>query len=195
MASSQNISHVLETERLVLRPFREEDLGLIQTLYGDAQLLRFTPFDTMTPELARAHLERIIRDWDQLPLRSMEFAMVRKPEAAEEEKIGRCHILIDPETETGMIGWLIRREYQGQHFALESGKALIRCCFEALGLHRANAVCHPDNPASRRVLERLGMRQEAHYIRKCRYTKNGSVSWEDEVEYALLASEYALPSC
>ena len=195
MASSQNISHILETERLVLRPFRKEDLGLIQTLYGDAQLLRFTPFDTMTPEQARAHLERIIRDWDQVPLRSMEFAMVRKPEAAEEEKIGRCHILIDPETETGMIGWLIRREYQGQHFALESGKALIRCCFEALGLHRANAVCHPDNPASRRVLERLGMRQEAHYIRKCRYTKNGSISWEDEVEYALLASEYAHSSC
>ena len=182
--------YTIETQRLLLRPFRMDDLELIKKLYCDADLLRYTPFDAMSSAEAEAHLSRIVQDWKRDPLRSLEFAMIRKTGTAlEEEKIGRCHILVDPETDTGMIGWFIRKEYQGQHYAAESGKALIRYCFDVLGLHRVNAVCNPENRASRKALEQCGLRQEAHFRQKCRYVKNGVVSWEDELEYAVLASE------
>ena len=175
-----------ETERLILRPFHREDLELVFRLYSDPEILRYTPFDAMSREEAELHLERIIRDWELVPQQSFEFAMIRKEDG---EPVGRCHILIDQETDTGMIGWLLLKEHWGQHYAFESGKALVHCCFETLGLHRVNAVCNPENTASRRVLERLGLRLEAHFRKKCRYQKNGIVSWEDELEYALLKEE------
>ena len=176
-----------ETERLWLRPFCCEDLELILRLYTDSEILRYTPFDIMNREAAELHLAKIVRDWELDPQQSFEFAMIRKEDGA---AVGRSHILIDQETDTGMIGWLLLKEHWGKHYALESGKALIHCCFETLGLHRVNAVCNPDNMASRRVLEQLGLRLEAYYRKKCRYQKNGVVSWEDELEYALLKKEF-----
>ena len=175
-----------ETDRLRLRPFCHEDLDLIFRLYTDPEILRYTPFDVMSNAAVELHLARIIQDWEQVPQQSFEFAMIRKDAG---EPVGRCHILIDPATDTGMIGWLLLKEHWGQNYAFESGEALIHCCFERLGLHRVNAVCNPENMASRRVLERLGLRLEAHYRKKCRYQKNGIVSWEDELEYACLKEE------
>lgn len=177
---------MIETERLVLRPFCMDDLDLIQALYCDEEILEYTPFDALTQEQAKEHLAKIVRDWEDQRLLSMEFAMERKRDG---EKIGRCHILIDPETDTGMIGWLLRREHWGQHYALESGEALVSYCFDTLGLHRVNAVCNPKNAASRRVLERCGLQLEACLRQKCRYIKRGKISWHDELEYAMLASD------
>ena len=177
----------IETERMLLRPFRMDDLDLIKALYCDGEVLRYAPFDIMTGPQAEKHLTRIIRDWEETPLRSLEFAMVQKSDGA---KIGRSHILIDPETDTGMIGWFLRKECWGHHYAAEAGEALIRHCFDRLGLHRVNALCNPGNRASRKVLERCGLRPEAWFRQKCRYTKRGVISWEDEMEYAILASEW-----
>ena len=187
----QKKSPMIETERLLLRPFRMDDLDLIKALYCDAEVLRYSPFDTMSHEQTEEHLTRIVEDWEQDPLQSLEFVMEGKED---KEKIGRCHILIDFDTDTGMIGWFLRKEYWGQRYALESGQALIRYSFDILGLHRVNALCNPENLASRRILERCGLRQEAWFRQKCRYIKGGITTWEDEVEYAVLSSEWAVTS-
>ena len=180
---------MIETERLILRPFEADDLDIIYRIYSDSETLYYTPFDPMNMEEAKQHLNRIIEEGKQVPRLSYELAVVLKETG---EKIGRTHLLIDPETDTGMIGWIFCREYHGRHYARESGEALIRHCFDVLGLHRVNAFCHPGNHASRNVLEQCGMRLEAHYRQKCRYTKNGIISWEDELEYARLSSEKAV---
>ena len=178
---------MIETERLILRPFEADDLDIIYRIYSDSETLHYTPFDPMNMEEAKQHLNRIIEEGKQVPRLSYELAVVLKETG---EKIGRTHLLIDPETDTGMIGWFLRREYQGQHYARESGEALIHYCFTELGLHRVNAVCNPENLASRIALEHCGLRQEAWFRQKCRYTKNGISFWMDELEYAALASEY-----
>lgn len=98
--------------------------------------------------------------------------------------------LIDPDTDTGMIGMLLVQECWGKHYASEIAEALICYSFKDLCLHRVNAVCSPDNTASWRMLEKCGMRREALLLQKCRYVKKGIVSWHDELEYAMLASEY-----
>ena len=178
---------MIETERLLLRPFAEEDEELIYRLYSDADLLRYTPFDPMDREQAVEHLRAVMEDWQSTPRISFEFAVLLRETG---EKIGRAHILIDPETDTGMIGGLLFREHWNRHYATEIAKALSAYCFRNLKLHRVNAVCNPENIASWKMLESIGMRREALFRQKCRYVKNGITSWVDELEYAILASEY-----
>ncbi|MCR5090972.1 MAG: GNAT family N-acetyltransferase [Oscillospiraceae bacterium] len=178
---------MIETPRLFIRPFEESDLDLIYRIYSDEELLRYTPFDTMDRAQAGQHLRRIMEDWRREPCLSMEFAVCLRETGA---KIGRTHILTDPETDTGMIGTFLLQEYWGVRYATEIAEALIACCFNRLGLHRVNAVCNPENTASWKVLEKCGLRREALLLEKCRYVKNGVISWHDELEYAMLASEY-----
>lgn len=177
---------IIETERLVIRPYCRDDLALIQRIYGDEDLLRFTPFDTMSGDVARQHLESCISSWGQPPGYNHEMVAFLKEEGV---SIGRTHIEIDQETDTGMIGWFILPEYSGRGYATEITRALIRHCFEVFRLHRVNAVCNPENKESWHVLEKCGMRREAYLKKKCRYVKNGVVSFEDELEYAILREE------
>ena len=186
MPSGKKAALGLKTERLILRPFQSDDLDLIQRLYCNDQILKYTPFDALSKSQAETHLEQIIRDWGQPPRFNYEMAVLLKET---EERIGRAHIEIDPETDTGMIGSFLLPEYWGQGFATEIARALIDCCFDEFHLHRANALCNPKNIASWKVLEKCGMRREAYLREKVRYVKGGITSWEDELEYAILSSE------
>ena len=170
-----------------MRPFESSDFDIIFRVYSDDEILRYTPFDSMDEKRAERHLQQVIEDWGKDPRLSYEFAVCIKETG---EKIGRSHILVDPETDTGMIGMFLIQEHWGKHFATEIAEALIHYCFTVLQLHRVNAVCSPENTASWKMLEKCGLRREAFLLRKCKYVKNGIVSWHDELEYAMLASEY-----
>jgi [ribosomal protein S5]-alanine N-acetyltransferase len=65
--------------------------------------------------------------------------------------------------------------------------ALLQYGFETLHLHRIIATCQPENVASCRVVEKLGMRREAHFRKCVRRPDNG---WWDEYFYALLEGEW-----
>lgn len=177
---------VLNTERLILRPFRRDDLDLIQRIFCDERVLKYSPYDTMTGSQAESHLERLIRSWGRPPGFNYEMAVLLK---GTEERVGRAHIEVDQESDTGMIGWFLTPEHWGHGYATEMTYALMDCCFDELHLHRVNALCHPENRASWHVLEKCGMRREAHLRKKCRYVKGGVTRWEDELEYAILSFE------
>ena len=176
----------IETERLLLRPFCGEDLELIKRLYCDERVLRYTPFDTLSAEQAEEHLDRIIREWGLPPANNYEWAVLLK---ATGEKLGRAHIEIDRESDTGMIGWFLAPEYWRRGYASEMTPALIDYAFDVFRLHRVMAVCNPENAASWRTLEKCGMRREAYFRQKCPYVRQGLIHWEDELEYAMLAAE------
>jgi RimJ/RimL family protein N-acetyltransferase len=92
----------------------------------------------------------------------------------------------------GTIGWLLGRKYQGQGFATEAAQALLGFGFDQLGLHRISARTGRDNERSWLLMERLGMRREAHFRES--HTMNGK--WRDEFIYAVLAEEWrAKQSC
>ena len=114
---------MIETERLILRPFEADDIDIIFQIYSDSETLHYTPFDPMSREQAEEHLCRIIEEGKRVPCLSYELAVVLKESG---EKIGRTHILIDPETDTGMIGWLLLKEHRGKHYAVEMTEALRR---------------------------------------------------------------------
>lgn len=177
---------IIETERLMLRPFTMDDFDIIYRLYSDEEILRYMPNDIMDEEQAGKHLERIVSDWDEVPLVSCEMAVILRET---QQKIGRTRFHMDEETDTAMLGWLLLQPYWGQHLATEMTRAMIDYAFDTIGVHRVSALCNPDNIASWKAMENCGMRREAHYRKKVRYVRHGVPSWEDELEYAILREE------
>ena len=177
---------MIETERLFLRPFCAEDEEILYQIYGDAEIMEYTPFDPMTREGAKAYLRKILAGWQKDPVLDYELAIIVKETG---EKIGRCHMQVDEETDTAMIGWMMLKKEWGKGYATEMTEALLDYSFDVLKVHRVNALCNPKNEKSWKVLEKCGLRREAHFREKCRYTKNGEHFWQDELQYAILSSE------
>ena len=190
---------IITTKRLLLRPFEEGDFDILHRLYGDADVMRYTPFETESPAQSAARLSRILDDWKKEPLLSREYAVVLRedcdPEGGvspgRERKIGRCHILLDAHEEGGraMIGWLLVQEAWGKGYATETAQALITYGFDTLGIREVYGLCHPDNTASRRVMEKCGMQLAEHRRAFAAYKKNGRLTMEDELEYVKSRSD------
>lgn len=178
---------MIETNRLILRKMMPKDAELIYRLYSDEEIMRFSPFDTMNYSEAMQHLDDILLEWQEPAPANLEFAVVRKQDQA---SIGRCHIELDAETDTAMIGFHLMQEVWRQGYATEVCRALMDFSFESLRVHRVNALCNPENLGSRKVLEACGLRLEAHFRKKCRYIKNGITTWQDELQYAILREEW-----
>ena len=85
------------------------------------------------------------------------------------------------------LGWCLDPRHQGRGYATEAVAALMRLCFEELGLRRVMANCFADNEESWRLMERLGMRREVHTLRE---SLHRSGAWLDGMGYALLADEW-----
>ncbi len=81
---------------------------------------------------------------------------------------------------------MLLKPWWGAGLAEEMVLAMIDHCFDELHLHRVIGLCHPDNIASWKMMERCGMRREAYCRKNVRYIKNGQERWEDELSYAIL---------
>jgi RimJ/RimL family protein N-acetyltransferase len=85
------------------------------------------------------------------------------------------------------IGYVLDPAYAGRGYATEAVRELLRYCFEDLDVHRVVANCFTDNVTSWRLMERVGMRREAHTVRD---SLHRSGQWLDSYAYALLAYEW-----
>jgi RimJ/RimL family protein N-acetyltransferase len=85
------------------------------------------------------------------------------------------------------LGWVLDPAHRGQGYATEIVRELFRLCFDELGLRRVVANCFADNEVSWRLMERVGMRREAH-SRADGLHRSGA--WLDGMSYALLADEW-----
>lgn len=85
------------------------------------------------------------------------------------------------------LGWTLDPAHSGRGYATEAVRELLRICFEDLGLRRVTALCFADNAASWRLMERVGMRREAHNVAD---SLHRSGAWLDGYAYALLAEEW-----
>lgn len=172
---------MIETKRLQIKPFCMDDIDIIYRLYSDEEILRYTPYDRMTKEDAVKHTEKVVEDWEAVPLADLEMLVSLKQDG---RKIGRCGIHVSDRG--AMIGWFLIQEVWNQGFATEITEALIEYCRDILKVGRIYALCNPENTASCRVLEKCGMQKVGDFKNKCKYTKNGIVTYEDEREYVLL---------
>jgi RimJ/RimL family protein N-acetyltransferase len=144
----------LETERLILRPFRESDFEAYAAMCADAEVMRYIgPGQPLSREDAWRSLALALGHWQ---LRG--YGLWAVEERASGELVGRIGCW-NPEGWPGPeIGWMLRRSSWGHGLATEGARAALRYAFTALRWARALSLIHPDNAASVRVAERLGER-------------------------------------
>ena len=144
----------LETERLLLRPFRDEDLDAYAEFSADPEVMRY-----MGPPLSREDAWRqiamLLGHWRLRGFGSW---------AAEERETGELVGRLGPHRPEGWpgfeIGWVLGRRYWGRGFATEGARAALEYAFTELDQPHVISLIHPDNQASIRVAERLGERLE-----------------------------------
>ncbi|HLK24313.1 MAG TPA: GNAT family protein [Caulobacteraceae bacterium] len=168
----------IETERLRLRPIAADDWRAIHAYMSDPQVTAWLPEGLLDEAAAQAFAARNA-DED-----ATDVAVI---ERASGQLIG--HMAFHPWFGAGTheVGWAFRRDRWGRGYATEAAKALMAHAFEILGCHRFIATCQPENPASWRIMEKLGMRREAHF--RSALHRGGDIWW-DEYFYAILAEEY-----
>ncbi len=145
------IPPTLTTERLELRPFRNEDLDTWAAIVGDPETARYiggvqTRIDAWL-RMAAYHGHWVLRGFGQ-------WAVVLRES---DRFLGRAGLWNPegwPELE---VGWTIDRSQWGNGYATEAGRAAIEWGRSELGLTRIASVIHPDNARSIAVAERLGM--------------------------------------
>ena len=145
---------VLETDRLKLRPFTEQDLPRYLDLVGDAEVMRYIGRGvTLDAAGAWGQIAMILGHWH---LRNYGlWAVEHKSTGA---LLGRAG-LYNPEGWPGLeIGWALNRAYWGQGFATEAARAALDWAFETLEADRIISCIQPANKPSIRVAERIGER-------------------------------------
>jgi RimJ/RimL family protein N-acetyltransferase len=168
--------HDIETERLTLRRFTASDGAAVHRYMGDPLVTRWLPLGRLDEAGAQAFADR------NAGRRPRALAVV---ERASGELVG--HMDFHPWLGAREIGWAIGRPYQRRGYATEAARALMAHAFERLRCHRVVATCQPENVASWRVMEKLGMRRESHFRQ---HLRRETGEWWDEYFYALLAEEH-----
>jgi RimJ/RimL family protein N-acetyltransferase len=167
----------IETPRLLIRPFVPDDGQAVHAYASDPAVMTYIPGGALTEDQTRA----MVAGTDG---GEPKVAVVLK---AENRPIG--HMPFHPwyAPRTFEIGWIFDPRFHRQGFATEAATALLRYGFETLALHRIIATCQPENVASWRVMEKVGLRREAHF-RQC--IPVDDATWWDEYFYALLEEDW-----
>ena len=158
---------VLETQRLRLRRFEQQDLGAALAWACDEEVFRYAFSDAPRgPEDVQAFLDSCSRQYAERGIGpwAVELRDTR-------EQIGNCSFSgIDSTHARVEINYFFGRRYWGQGFATEATREMLRFGFEALHANRMEARCLPGNTGSERVLQKLGMAFEGLF-RECVYAK------------------------
>jgi RimJ/RimL family protein N-acetyltransferase len=176
----------IETARLILRRFQEEDAGSILDLYGNPDVVRYLYTEPLLPDGLRAALDRRLRS-PRLEAEGDILELATELRSSGQFVGGMTFIYRSSAHSRGEIGYTISPRFTGQGFATEGAVALLRLGFETLGLHRIEGQCDARNLASARVMERIGMRREAHFLEN-EWVKG---EWTDALVFAMLAEEWS----
>lgn len=182
-------TYPLLTDRLSLRPFRDEDLDAFHAIQSRPDVVKYLYWEPRSREETREMLER----------RKLQTAIEREGDglhlAADLRASGALagHFNLQwtkQEHRQGEIGFVMHPDHHGHGYATEGARLMLELGFAGLGLHRIVGRCDGRNAASWRLMERLGMRREAHLIEN-EFVKG---EWVDELIYAILDREWQATS-
>lgn len=175
----------LKTQRLLLRPFQATDLPAFCAYRSDPEVARYQSWTApYSLDQARAFLNEMRHAIAATPGAWVQIAVERQQEPG---IIGDCafQVLAD-DPQQAQIGFTFAPAFQKQGYAAEAVTRLLDYLFNDLHLHRVCATCDAENRASARLLERVGMRREAHLIENIWFKG----AWGSEYVYAVLRSEW-----
>lgn len=144
---------VIETDRLILRAFREDDLEAFAEMGQDREVMEFLSVDGSL--LSRAD------SWRQMAMFLGHWELRGYGTWAVEERsggafVGRVGLHFPEGWPDRELGWTIARRFWGRGYASEAARASIAHAFGTLGWNHLVSLIHPDNQRSARLAERLG---------------------------------------
>lgn len=174
---------MIETRRLSIRSFREEDWQAVHAYSTDPEVARYVPGDPPTEkdtlEAIRAWIHGRTADPPHF-----DFAVTVSPD---DFVIGWCCIQISAsDRRLGELMYAFNRSFWGKGYATEAARSIVNFGFSELKLHRIYATCRPENFASWKVLEKIGMHREG-LLRENVWIRSG---WQDSYLYAILEHEW-----
>ena len=158
---------ILTTSRLRLEPFRDEHLAGLNAVNRDPQVMRYLTGKPESIEDTAAVIARVKLRWAEWG-----FSWWSLVERETNQIIGAgCLQYLAGNTANPLeLGWRLRQDKWHQGFASEAAREMARFAFDVIGAPQLCAVCHLDNTASARVMQRLGMQYrgiEFHYAMNC----------------------------
>lgn len=173
----------LKTPRLHIREVTPADSAAFLAYMQAEAYWQNVPIDPPTPDSVAAMTAARLTEQAADPRTTYFLAAADKQTG---QVIGEAILRISSmRWRQGEIGWGVAAGHTGQGLATEIGQAMLRLGFEQLRLHRIAAQCRVDNAASRRVMEKLGMRQEG----ELRDNVLARGAWWSSALYALLSVE------
>jgi RimJ/RimL family protein N-acetyltransferase len=175
----------IQTERLALRAFTRGDVDAVFAYRQRDDVAAYLFDEPMSRETCAEIVQvRTTQVGWQDEGDRLVLAVERR---ADHAMLGEVSLILRNQVaRQGEIGYILHPQYQGAGFATEAVRALIGQGFGEGGLHRIFARCTARNSASYRLMERVGMRREAHF--REHVLVRGV--WDDELIYALLEDEW-----
>ncbi len=147
-----------ETDRLLIRDARASDADDFYQYMRLETYWRDVPIEAPTVEFVTSLVNRCIENQSENPRTDYFLAAVDK---GSEELVGEAILHVRSiRWRQGEIGWGVSASRTGHGLATEIGRAMLRYGFDILGVHRVFAQCRVENLASRRIMAKLGMREE-----------------------------------
>ncbi|GLZ79081.1 N-acetyltransferase [Actinorhabdospora filicis] len=180
----------LRTERLDLRPFAATDLDEVHAYRRLPEVAAYL----YTPVLSREQVAERLTEragWTTLAgSGGVNLAVVLRDKDA---VIGEVNLVwYSEDNRAAELGYVFHPAFAGHGYASEAAAEILRYAFEEAGLHRVVGRCDAENTASWRLMERLGMRREAHFVRNeiMPYSKDRDDPYVSELIYAMLGDEW-----
>ena len=179
-------SYPIRTRRLALRPFTRDDLDAVHAYSSDPEVVRFLYWEVAPDREASANA--LAGKLGHGTLTEAGQSLILAIEHAETGDVVGEVVLkwLNRYHQQGEIGFVLNPAHQGHGYATEAARALLGLAFDGLGLRRVIGRCDARNEGSAHVMERLGMRREAHFVQNEIFKGE----WSDEFVYAMLASEF-----
>lgn len=175
---------MIETERLILRPFREGDAADLFAYLNAPTASCFLSMKLEDMIAAEADVQKRAAD-------GTSFAICLKDGG---QVIGDLFggATPDVEDETASVGWNLNPAFGGRGYAFEAACALFDHLFNDKSFRRIYAYVEDHNLPSQRLCEKLGMRREGVFIEFVSFTKDpvGNPIYENTMQYAILSREW-----
>jgi RimJ/RimL family protein N-acetyltransferase len=147
----------LITTRLRLEPFKSSHLEELYYLNSDSNVMKYITGRPLTLDETLQHMDLVKKNWADLGFSS--WSMMDKET---NDYIGTCgiqHIEFNPDNPLE-FGWRLKPDKRKRGYATEAAHAMKKFIFETTRINELFALCHQENGASERVMQRVGMQYD-----------------------------------
>ncbi|MBJ8077519.1 GNAT family N-acetyltransferase [Bacillus cereus group sp. N12] len=170
----------ITTERLIIRPFKGTDLQDVFAIYNNDDTCKYLLHNKWTHEDMQKRFDQKLANNVLTTESILSLAVIYRTKV-----VGDLSVWYTDMKDTVEIGYSFSNEVARRGLATEAVSSLVFKLFDEFNVHRIQANLDARNTASQKLCERIGMRQEAHFLQDF-WSKN---EWTDSLVYGMLSSD------